>query len=618
MEEINDLYVPKTSVKSIDGFCGFSSGERADGRTLVRAENVSDSSFPSVRPRPRRATLGKYGKIIAALADERLVRIEDGVFLNGDTEIMRDFFFDHEENKIMKVGSYLAVMPTGAYFNTADSTDYGMVGSTFIMGAQGSEIATVDKNFNVISEYTVLGTKPAGALDGSLWAKPKADGGYEMMIYGDHEWYPYESYVRIKWPSLAKKHRAGEVLECSGADREVGKYIRITHTDGEYVYFSGAAPHVEKLINYSVKRVMPSLQQFILLDGRIVGVFCGYDKTGKFICKAYAGAVNNPTSWSEYGGALSADIGGCEEFTGIAEYRGDVLAFTENSVVRLKISDKEITASTLKCDGVRKRDGKSVVSIDGKVYYKGKNGIYVYDGSFPEKISGALDKELFFAVSAKPLEPLPPEELPDDYLGELFPGVTFYDAESPSPAGVYNGRYYVRLEDKIGKSSIYVYNTVSKSWCVEDDPGVTEFFNIEEMLIAVCKDGDGSRLVLWDYDSADMSAVDGYTKDGYLAVEEKVRWFFETGKAFADNQNGTIPTRMFLKARIKSGGSLGAGCICNGESFPRRTVSVSDTRTDNFEIPLSAGGCDTVRLAVYGRGEAEVLGYAVELSRDKG
>ncbi len=618
MEEINDLYVPKTAVKSVDGFCGFSTDERAEGGTLVRAENVSDSSFPSVRPRPRRATLGKYGKIIAAFDDDRLVRIEDGVFFNGDTEIMRDFFFDHVEHKIMKVGSYLAAMPTGAYFNTADSTDFGITSSTYLMGVQGSEIATVDKNFNVISEYTVLGTKPAGALDGSLWAKPKADGGYEMMIYGDHEWYPYESYVRIKWPSLAKKHRVGEVLECSGLDREIGKYIRIAHTDGEHIYFAGAAPHIEKITNYTLKRYMPTLQQFTLLDGRIVGVFCGYDGNGKFISKAYAGAVNNPISWSEYDGGLSADIGGSEEFTGITEYRGDVLAFTENTLVRLKISDKEITASTLKCDGVRKRDGKSIACIDGTVYYKGKNGIYAYDGSFPKKISGALDKELFFAVAEKPLEAPPAEELPDDYIGELFPGVTFFDAESPSPAGVYNGKYYVRLQDKKGGSGIYVYNTVTKCWSIEDDPGVTEFFKTEENLMAVCKDGNGSKLVLWDYDSADISAVDRYTKDGYPVVEDKVRWFFETGKTFADNKNNMTPTRLFLKARLKSGGSLGVGCICNGESFPRRTVSVSDTRGDNFEIPLSVGNCDSVRLAVYGRGEAEMLGYGVELSYSKG
>lgn len=618
MEEINDLYVPKTAVKSIDGFCGFSNGERADGSTLVRAENVSDSAFPSVCPRPRRATLGKYGKIIAALADEQLVRIEDGVFFNGDSEIMRDFFFEHVEHKIMKVGSYLAVMPVGAYCNTADSTDYGIVRSSFLMGTTGTEIATVDKNFNVITDYTVLGTRPTGAIDGKLWAKPRDDGGYEMMVYEGHKWYPYESYVRLKWSSLAKKHRPGEVLECTGIDREIGKYIRIAYTDSEYIYFAGAAPQIETITNYTLKRYMPTLQQFTLLNGRIVGVFCGYDETGKFISKAYASTVNNPTSWSEYGGALSADIGGSEEFTGITEYRGDVLAFTENTIVRLKISDKEITASTLKCDGVRKRDGKSVVCIDGTVYYKGKNGIYAYDGSFPKKISGALDKELFFAAVEKTLEPLPPQELPDDYLGELFPGVTATSAESPSPAGAYNGGYYVRLEDKKGKSNIYVYNTVSKSWSVEDDPGVTEFFNMEENLMAVCKDENGSKIILWDYDSADMNAVESYIKDGYPAVEDKVRWFFETGRTFADNKNGMTPTRIFLKARIKSGGSLGVGCICNEDSSPQRILSLSDTRGDNFEIPLSATKCRSVRLAVYGRGEAEILGYGVELSYDKG
>ncbi len=619
MKEINDIYVPKTAVKGIDGFSGFCLSERADGGALTRAENISDSAFPSVCPRPRRATLGKYGRIATVFADAQPVRIEDGKFFDGDTKIMEGYFLDHVEHKIMKVGNYLAAIPVGAYYNTVDNTDFGIVGSVFKMGAQGSEIATVDKNFNVISEYTVLGTKPAGALEGNLWAKPRERGGYEMMIYEKHEWYPYESYVRLKWPSLAKKHRVGEVLECIGIDREIGKYVRIAHTDDEHIYFAGAAPHIEKITNYTLMRSIPLIQQSTLLNGRVVGVFCGYDNDGKFISKAYACALNNPISWSEYDGALSADIGGCEEFTAITEYRGDVLAFTENSIVRLKFSGEKISVSTLKCDGVKKREGKSVVCIDDTVYYKGKNAIYAYDGAFPRKISASLDKELFFTAPAPPAEPIPPgEELPEDIFDELFPGADRTEAVCPSPAGAYNGKYYIRLEGKKEKSGVYVYNTETKCWSVEDDPGVTEFFNMEGALIAVCNDGDGSKLVLWDYDGVDSAIVERLAKDGYPVIEGKVRWGFETGKTFFDVKNGMSPTRIFLKARLKAGGSLGVGCIYNEDSAPQKIVSVSDRRDGVFEIPLTVTRCDSVRLAVFGRGDAEVLGYDVVLSSDRG
>ncbi len=617
MKEINDLYVPKTAVKSIDGFSGFCLGERGGGSVLIRAENISDRAFPSVCPRPRRATLGKYGKITAAVADTQLVRIENGVLFDGETKIMEGYFFDNIEHKIMKVGNYFVVMPMCAYFSIVDSTDFGIVSSSFTMGTGGAEIATVDKNFNVISEYTVLGTRPTGALDGNLWAKPKEDGGYEMMIYEGHEWYPYESYVRVKWPALAKNHRAGEVLECTGVDREIGKYIRISYTDDQHIYFAGAAPHLEKITKFSLSRKRPILQQSTLLDGRIVGVFCGYDNNGKFISKAYASARNNPISWSEYDGALSVDIGGCEEFTAITEYRGEILAFTENSIVRLKISDEKITASTIKCEGVKKRDGKSVVCIDGTVYYKGRNGVYAYDGAFPKKISSSLDKDLFFTVPAPLSETTSSEEqLGGDRFIELLPGVEL--AVCHSPAGAYNGKYYIRLEGKKEKSNIYVYNTLTKCWSVEDDPGVTEFLNMDGELMAVCKDGDGSKLILWDYDGADTSNVERFAKDGYPTVEDRVRWFFETGKTFADIKTGMSPTRIFLNARIKAGGSIGVGCIYNEDSSPRRIVSVSDRQDGVFEIPLAVTKCDSVRLAVFGSGDAEVLGYGVELSSYKG
>lgn len=580
MKYINDLSEPTRVTETFDGFNGCFGGERS----LKRAENLSADAFPLLRPREKRARLGDYGKISAFLDGEVTAKIENGRLYVDGKAVSDEYFTNEYKHRILRLGDYFIVMPEGFYCNAHNLSDFGLVQKSLYTGSGGARLVTVDGEFNEIEKYTVLRTRPDTAEKGDLWAKPKTDGGYEMKRYDGCEWRPCESFIKLESKVAAESFKKGDVLLCKGASEVLGEYIKIIASDGTGIYIEGAAPQGETVSRFSLERRMPLLQQAVAVGGRMLGVYCGYDENGEFVSRVYASALNSPFVWSEYGGGLSADIGGTEEFTELVRLSEDAVAFRKGSVLRIKISDGKISCSETRCEGIGAESDGCAAVIGDSVCYKAPTAIYKYSGSFPERISDGLS------------------------------GVDLCRNEG-TPVGACNGKFYVRLADKSGKHGIYAYSTKTKLWSVEDDPGVKSFFMSGNGLVAVCDKGDGSSLVLFDYESVGETLAKEFTGNGYPAVESAVRWSFETESINANIKKGLYPSRIFLKARLKAGASLGAGCICGEKSLPDRTVSVSDGVDGYFEIPLLVSKSRSVRLSVFGRGDAEVLGYAVEYTK---
>lgn len=579
MRYIKNISVPRSSVKSSHAFDG-------EGFSLSVMKNVSDRCYPSITPRGKRAVLGKYGKIAAFLPDEIPVRIENGRFYIGQTQVSEEYIPENFRHTVLRLGEFFTVIPYGLFFHATDHSLYGSMRKSFYMGAQGVEVATVDANMNVITEYTPLRTRIPAAEEGELWAKPREEGGYEMQRYDGQEWRPYESYVRLKSSSLGSSFRVGDVLECTGADHVLPRYMRVTHSDAEGICFAGATPHVEKIDFFSIKRPIPFLQQSLISNGRAVGVYSGYGENGEFISRVYASALNDPLCWSEYGGALSADIGGSETFNAIVNFDGDILAFRENSIVRIHIYEEKISFSVIECEGVALGAEKSVAVIGKKVYYKSPSAICVFDGTAVKRIPSSFGKLI-------------------------------YDTENGTPAAAYNGKYYVSLKDGNGKRAIYVYNPESRIWCVEDDPGVNCFINVGGTLLAVCNTEGGSTLMLWDYDSAGQAVINRFSSEGYPVYENTVSWSFESGTLGADVKKGMRPSRVYIRAELRDGATLGVGLIYCGRGTPESVVNISDGKSGYFEIPMRAVKDGMPRIAVYGKGDAEIFGYDVEYVSDK-
>ena len=111
-------------------------------------------------------------------------------------------------------------------------------------------------------------------------------------------------------------------------------------------------------------------------------------------------ALGKPWIWDDYSAdtygtlpsscySVEVDSGG--EFTGICSFNGSVLAFKQNCIHKLYGTHPEnYTLYTQSCTGVEQGCGRTLVVVNGVLYYKGFDGFYAYSGGVPECISRNL------------------------------------------------------------------------------------------------------------------------------------------------------------------------------------------------------------------------------------
>lgn len=144
----------------------------------------------------------------------------------------------------------------------------------------------------------------------------------------------------------------------------------------------------------TVKKVVPHLADMCIYNNRVFGV----DKKGKTI---YASAPGSYSDWFRYEG-LSTDswyseIGEDGEFTGIAECCGSIIAFKKDHIYKIYgDTAKNFTIQKISANGCI--DKRSIVELNGRLYFLNYNGFCVYSGGYPTVISDVLGKTYTEAI----------------------------------------------------------------------------------------------------------------------------------------------------------------------------------------------------------------------------
>lgn len=97
--------------------------------------------------------------------------------------------------------------------------------------------------------------------------------------------------------------------------------------------------------------------------------------------------------------SLEVDTGG--EFTAICVFNGNIFAFKENCVHKIYGSQPDdYTLYTQSLSGVQKGAHKTLVCINGILYYKGVDGFYAYSGGVPVCISEKTESDITAIAAA--------------------------------------------------------------------------------------------------------------------------------------------------------------------------------------------------------------------------
>ena len=153
----------------------------------------------------------------------------------------------------------------------------------------------------------------------------------------------------------------------------------------------------------------------------------------------HASKLGDSSEWNDFSvdsyGTLPAssfttEVESDGEFTAITSFNGNIIAFKEDCIHKVYGSEPaEFSVSRIDCPGVYKGARDSICTINGILYYIGRNGAYAISGSLPRLISNNI----------------------------IAPGFTKARANGD------NRFYYIECEYPEGKKT-YIYDTEFKLW----------------------------------------------------------------------------------------------------------------------------------------------------------
>lgn len=555
------------------GFWGID--ERAgDAKKFKMAENVSGIAGASVKTRGRRAAVRSLYNGEGFFGDDTLAYVDGGKLYYGALEIT-GVNLSPGQKTILKMGQYLMIFPDEVYVDINNTSKYGSMNSTF--SAYGGGVAVVDTSGNTIT-YTTVSELPKDASE-DTYCVVKEDGAFVMKRYNGKIWNNVKTYVKIFASGIGGSFAVGDVVYCTGLSFVPQKYFTIVKRDNSALYYEGVIDKTYAVNAFSIKRVVPTFDYVTVSGNRLVGVRRGKDKSGNYVSRMYVSRLNDPFNFAPEGGGLVADIDICGTFTGVCDYLGSPVAFSESEIIEARIKNATLITTLIKGYGVESGAHKSIAQTRGALYYKSRHGVCRYDGSYPELIS--------------------------EDIGNLSL------SKNGSPAIALGEKYYICASSDLGTAKIYVYDVNDRIWYAENETDVMDFAICKGHIYALCGFGQEFGIVLMDYDGASEDMRSYLVQDGYFIIESDVSWSLESAEIGSQSFEGVCPIKIALRIKKNEGKRISIGVLYDGEAGGE-TATVFEAASGTVTVPITPRRCDSFRIIVSGEGEAEIFGLMAQ------
>ena len=580
---------------------GYNRSETCQEGEFFDMKNMSSDAFPALRPRRKREAISipENGEIKAILAKDGLCYVS-GTTLYVNENPVEDFsvepVLDENGNEkkitLLSMGAYIIVFPQNLYVNTLDLTDKGRLEETY--SSKRSLFAYLaDKKGNLLpffeedGEYKYPESKEEAIEKEFDFYIKKEDGSYKYFehVEGTEQWSEKnEVYIALLtfYPAIfdgelfGDKFPKGSNVTVSGFkyDQINGNHVVFGYYNldaYDVISFRGVIPAPDVDVNSSgvsnrkVSRLLPKMDFLLESQNRLWGCRYGTDRNGKFVNEIYASELGNPKNWFKFEGVSSdsyaAGVGTDGAFTAAAVFQGNPVFFKENCFHKVYGSlPANYQIQTNFVPGVERGSGESIADVNGVLIYKSADGIYVYDGTFPTKISEPLGKETYQSAVG----------------GSLL------------------GKYYVSMEEKSGIRSLFVFDTKTGIWSKEDNVPVSAFAESGPYLYFLADDK------LWKISSLETE------------TDESIEWFAESGKFGLDSPDMKYVSRLHVRLQL-SPGAMAHFMIEYDSSGIWENLGVLSGRTmQSFTMPLRLRRCDHFRLKIKGKGDVKI--YSISKS----
>lgn len=303
---------------------------------------------------------------------------------------------------------------------------------------------------------------------------------------------------------------------------------------------------------------------------------CSSDNNEIYACKQ-----GDCTNWQAYSDGIATDsyamTVGCEgDFTGIARQNDSVIYFKENWVLKIYgTKPSNYTLATYNVLGVQKGSSKSVVWINGVLYYLSTKGVCRYSpGGQPEVISE-----------------------------EAFGNVKYSDGV----AGRHNNKYYISAQNDSGEYELFVFDTETGLWHKEDNTQMLSAVTYNNTMYYI--DGNTGYIMCPDDSHNLISDSSEFEREG------EFDWSCETSDLYDSDFSAKYISRISIGVKCEKNTEIKVYAQFEENGGFRELRTIRYDRKKPQMIPVAVRRSDYLRLRLEGKGQCNIYGISIEYAQ---
>lgn len=573
-------------------FGGYNHNLRIGEGQFYDMENLTSDHYPLLAPRGRRGLWGQAGAPAGLTHKDSLCYVDGRNFVMDGYAIDLGLSEKAEEcpKQLVSMGAYVILFPDRKYINTADLTDHGSLDAEFTTPNGAAFTLCWEDGSEMDVTFTQPG-EPVSPGNMDLWLDTTAK---KLKQWGESAgmWVDITTtYVKISAPGIGSafsqydgiriqglKDRTltdsltGEALEDPSELREIEGANVIWAKGDDYIVITGILERERSIEEpVTISRKMPEADFVIERENRLWACRYGLNREGQVVNEIYASKLGDFKNWNCYMG-LSTDsytvsLGSDGPFTGAVCYGGYPLFWKEGCVHKV-FGDypANFGIQTTSCRGVQRGSHRSLAIVGELLYYKGTEGVLLYDGALPREISAPLGD------------------------------VRYRDGV----AGSWRNKYYLSVtEEETGEQQLLVYDTRLGLWHKEE--------GLDAMAICGCREG----LYALEAGSGRILRLAGYGE----CSEEAVSWRAETGDLGLELPEGKYISRLTVRLSMTPGSRVIFWIRYDslGPWVPLCTLSGMNLKS--FSLPIRPRRCDHFRLRIEGQGDVRLYSWQKHIVR---
>ena len=552
-------------METMTRFGGLDRQAKPGAGSFTHMKDLSARDWPLITPRQKRGVYAKPASPQGLIGGDQLCYVDGADFVIGEQRIPMGLSVRPEDcpKQLQSMGTRVIILPDRKYIDTLDPEDRGDLEAVFSGTKVLAELCKEDGE--VLEGVTVGETAP----ESGLWL----DTGGEVPTLREYsesqgQWAELTAFTKLTKNGIGTGFFPEDTVRVTGCGGLDG-LRRVVKAESDALVLEGAAVPGEVEGSVEIGRRMPRMDFITECGNRLWGCRYGPDREGRFVNEVYASRLGDFRNWESFHG-LSTDsyavsFGEPGPFTGAASVLGYPVFFREDAIHKVYGTEPAtFQVQTTRCPGVQEGSHGSLAQVGHVLMYKGREGIYAYDGSMPVDVSR-----------------------------KLGPG-----KRHSAAAGAIGERYYISMAEEEGHS-LYAFHSGLGLWHREDSLRCSHFCAFGGELYAI---DQGSRNIL-----------------GLLGTgepEAEVTWEAELAPFGLEGPERRHISRMVLGLTLEPGARLECLARYDGEERWESLAAVFGTDTGSLRIPLRPRRCDHMVLKFRGAGNARI--YSITKYFEKG